>query len=269
MLLNDNDLNRCYKVRTTYMCASMPTRFDREESCLGALFSANSKAIQTRCAFTPHPEPWHIAHTTTNTYVLSSTVDMAATTTCPSGAGHSVSIPWGISEITVPTGCTTQTPHFVVTAPLVKFANIEIHKKISWDMALPATWGNMSTSAFAAIAHSAHVTQDQLGHAIAAYEKEAQAPLWHNLAWGSGLILTGVALTLLVMCKLRSMSRSVRSESSASLQNLQEHFQAQPRNMVSAATAAFTQPAAPTMPSAPPAAIGYNVGHNALTFLKS
>ena len=50
---------------------------------------------------------------------------------------------------------------------------------------------------------------------------------------------------------------------------LQEHFQAQLRNLASAATAAFTQPAAPTVSSAPPAPIGYNVGHNALTFLKS
>ena len=264
ILLNENDLNRCFKVRSTYMCASMPTRFDREESCLGALFAANSQAIHTRCTFVPHPEPWHIAHTTTNTYVLSSTIDMAATTTCPSGASHSISIPWGVTEITVPTGCTTQTPHFVITAPLVKFANVEIHKTISWDMALPATWGNMSGDAFAAIAHSAHVTQAQISKAIEVYEAKATTtPFWHHVAWGGGLVLLGAILATVAICKLRGMSKSLRSATSASKRDLQQEL----RNMQTAASAALAQ-AQITAPSAPPPAIAYNVARNAVAYLK-
>ena len=259
ILLNDNDLDRCYKIRSTYMCASMPTRFDREESCLGSLFSANSKAIQTMCAFTPHPEPWHVAHTSTNTYVLSTIVDMAATTTCPSGASHAVSVPWGVWQITVPTGCTTQTPHFVVTAPLVKFANVEIHKTISWDMELPATWGNFSSSsAFAAIAHSAHVTQDQISHAITAYEESTRTPFWHHLVWAGSLILIGVVITLIAICQFRRLSRAINTASDTTNSDLRHKF----NSMVAAASAP------PVVVSGPPA-IGYNVDRNAVTYFKN
>lgn len=188
VLLNAPDLDACFQVKRTYMCPDMPIRHMRTESCLGALFTANSKAIQKQCTFAPHPEDWHVARIATGKYVLSSLRDTSATTACPGGESYSTHVPWGVYILEVPPGCTTQTPHFSITTALDTFAQVKIHKQLSWDMDVPLSW-NYSSPDFRTIANHAAAAADQAHRAQEELANLSHHPYTPYVAWPTATII--------------------------------------------------------------------------------
>lgn len=202
ILVRDNDLHSCFNVRDTYMCAELPRRLKRDESCLGALFAAHAKAIHAGCAFMEHPEPWHIAKAPKGVYILTTIISMPLTTTCH-GQSYATSVTPGVYRIKVPAGCETQSPHFVISALRDSLATVELVKEVSWDPSMPEAFINSTiVSPWSTIAHDASVKaqeEEEAAHAI-------HPAVSHGIMSIVILILTGVLVFLLIRrfcCNLR------------------------------------------------------------------
>ena len=200
-LVNTADLDSCFKVKQTYMCAELPIRYDREESCLGALFTANADAIQQMCVLAPHPEKWHVAHTRSGTYIVSTTQSFTATTTCPGGHSSTAAIAPGITQITVPPACHTQTPYFGLSTPLTEFASVEVHKQLSWDTHAPLTGdGTQFRLQFRSVASHAAAAAREIRIAKDELQSISGSPWWHH-ALGPAAVLAIVAIIALYVYK--------------------------------------------------------------------
>ncbi len=165
-LLTKADLESCFTVYDTHMCASLPIRLKRESSCLGALFAANAQAINLQCPFETHPNTWHVARPTDDSFIITTAIDISATTHCPNGQSHSLPIKWGVSKVIVPPGCFTQTAHFLLPSTLTRFAEVEVHKELSWDMKIPLSWNYSHSLDLAKFAHQSELTAERLRQAL-------------------------------------------------------------------------------------------------------
>ncbi len=192
-LLSPSDLEGCFRIKDTYLCASLPLLFRREDSCLGSLFAANSKAIQLQCSFRPHPTPWHVARTLGSSFLISTVTDSSITAHCPNGDSTSRPIPWGVSLVYVPAGCHAQTPHFLLPTIVSRFAEVRIQKELDWVMDAPVNWAAGYSPNFTALAHDAVVASHELA-AILQSTAATPVPLWHHFIWiGVLLVLAVVA----------------------------------------------------------------------------
>ena len=223
VLLTVADLDACYRIKDTFMCADLPLRLNRHESCLGSLYAAHSGAIHEHCTFVPHPEPWHVARTGPGTYVWSTTAPTSATTSCPGGASFSTHVPWGVHRVQVPPGCTTLTQHFALSTPLTPFAQVELFKKVDWDMEKPLLMFSNDTDLQDILQHVAAASHNLFNAKVAAQGSGAWGNFWTHISWLTAGCLMGFIIILIAYCKFRQAARSfvVRPEPSV-------HFRAAP-----------------------------------------
>ncbi len=192
-LLNKADLEGCFRIKDTYLCASLPLLFRREDSCLGSLFAANAKAIQDQCSFIPHPTPWHVTRTLASSFLISSVEDSSITAHCPNGDSTSRPLPWGVSLVYVPAGCHAQTPHFLLPTIVSRFAEIRVQKEVDWVMDAPVHWAAGYSPNFTAMTHDAVVASHKLADLLQS-SAAMPVPLWHHFIWVGALIIFAVLL---------------------------------------------------------------------------
>ncbi len=190
-LLSPSDLEGCFRIKDTYLCSSLPLLFRREDSCLGSLFAAHSRAIQLQCTFLPHPTPWHVTRTMGSSFLISTIQDSSITAHCPNGDSTSRPIPWGVSLVYVPAGCHAQTPHFLLPTIISRFAEVKIQKELDWVMDVPVHWAAGYSPNFTALAHDAVVASHQLTDILRS-TAASPVPLWHHFIWVGALIFLGI-----------------------------------------------------------------------------
>lgn len=211
MLISDQELAKCFNVYNTYMCSEAPLFLDREDSCLGALFTANADAIHRHCAFQPHHSPWHISQAYTGNHVLSTAKALSATTACHDGSSKANPLTRGVYLLRVPPGCTTQTESFLVETPYRDFSEVQITKHLTWNMKAPVFWANSSVeqNLQRALNHAAQADQS-LSAARKLLQSTSSSPWWTHASWGSILLLVTTILAAIFFWKYRAVARTLQ-----------------------------------------------------------
>lgn len=212
MVLTQEDLRDCFEVHDNYMCAEQPLLLDREDTCLGALFTANADAIHSHCAFEPHHRTWHIARAGKGAHILTTAKSLTATTTCPDKYSTAVPISQGVFLFRVPPGCTTQTESFSIDTPYEDFATVSMTKSLQWSMEAPVFWTKEgSTSQLQkALNHAAQAGKD-LQSAEKLLKQASQTPWWVNLIWFIILLLCVALLTACFVKRYRTATAQLRA----------------------------------------------------------
>ena len=206
VLISESELANCLRIRDTHMCANLPIRLDREESCLGALFSAHRSAIRSLCRFRPLPEQWHVARAQQGTYVVSSAQPLTLTTTCPAGSSSARHLPAGVYRVQVPPGCTSLSEHFSIAATLARFAEVELFKEVTWDAGEPLQWSaaDLSNELAAVKAHAAH-TSHKMDSVLADLARPSIGGFpWIHFSWASALLVLLLGIAAYCCCRYRT-----------------------------------------------------------------
>lgn len=256
-LLSNADLDRCLRIKDTYMCAALPIRNNRKDSCLGSLYSANSDAIHTQCTFRPHHQSWHVVQEPEQTYIISTTATLPITTSCPAGSSSARSLVWGVFRVQVPAGCTAITPHFSITAPLAAFATAELYKTIHWRMDKPVNT-TLGADQWKTLLHAASINNNN----ALATKKSIQAHLEQNqhfYLYASAVVLTLLLVTISCCYFRNRVSGLAKAYATAALTPAATAIQ------TAAASAAAVMPTAPAFNFITPAQ-GFTPNIPAVTF---
>ena len=260
ILFNPGDLSRCFKVHKTYMCPEFPVRTNRQASCLGSLFTANTGSVKEQCMFGQYRESWHMARASRGEFIFATSVPTSATTSCPQGHSKSVALNPGVFRLTVPPGCTTMTPDVSVTAAYTDFAQVDIHKSLQWTPASYADY-KRNYSAFSDLQqHAAHAAAD-IQRGINMASAAHRTPWWQHAAWGLALLAAIAGVIGFVVCRFRGVAGTIASITSALTADTRPLIRDPPEPVVEYRAAPPTLPgqavitfAAPTLspPKAPP-----------------
>lgn len=214
ILFNKGDLDGCFQAYKTFMCPEFPVRTNRQASCLGSLFTANTADVHTHCRFAPFKETWHMSRAGRGQFVLASATSTSATTSCPQGHSKSVAMKPGIYRLAVPPGCTTMTPHVSVTAAYTDFAQVDVHKTLEWSPARYAAYQRNYSALEEIQRHATHAAAD-IHQGVTMLHDLHRTPWWHHAAWGLALIAAIAAIVLFVVCRFRGVSSTIAALTAA------------------------------------------------------
>ena len=214
ILFNQGDLSNCFRVHKTFMCPEFPVRTNRQASCIGALFTANTDSVKDRCVFISYRETWHMSRASRGTFIFATSTATSATTSCPQGHSRSVPLQPGIYRLSVPPGCTTMTPDVSVTAAYTDFAQVDIRKTLDWSPTQAAAY-KRNLSAFDNLQRHASHAAATIHEGIVLSRSAHQTPWWHHAAWGAALIIAIAVVVGFVVYRFRGVASAIASVTTA------------------------------------------------------
>jgi hypothetical protein len=136
-LLSSSDLQNCNKMGDTYFCKGRNVLLkDLTKTCLGALYLADQKNIQTKCKFTVDGAQEKIFHLDSHTYMVYSLGKISTNEVCPKAKSISaVQISSG-QTIRINPSCYIRTMDHIITADDSKEIEI-LDRWLDWTWTLP------------------------------------------------------------------------------------------------------------------------------------
>ena len=146
-LVSQTDLQACQLFGTSYLCSGRhTTRTDLEETCLGAYYLENWKAVNRLCQFDFIPAKEHVFKMSSNKWIISSPTPFSTTIQC-NKVFSTINLK-ALSIVTVPAGCTMHLKtHKIHPGSSISDTVMEVkHFQWKWD---PSTmFPNFNTKAF-------------------------------------------------------------------------------------------------------------------------
>ena len=146
-LVTETDRQACQIYGTTYLCSGRhTTRTDLDDTCLGAYYLENWKAVNKLCQFDFIPAKEHVYKMSSNKWIISSPTPFSTTIQC-NKVFSTINLK-ALSIVTVPAGCTMHLKtHNIHPGSSISDTSMEVkHFQWKWDPA--QMFPNFNTKAF-------------------------------------------------------------------------------------------------------------------------
>ena len=146
-LVTQTDLQACQVYGTSYLCSGRhTTRTDLEETCLGAYYLENWKAVNKLCQFDFIPAKEHVFKMSSNKWIISSPTPFSTTIQCDK-VFSTINLK-SLSIVTVPAGCSMHLKtHIIHPGSSISDASMEV-KHFQWKWDPTQIFPNFNTKAF-------------------------------------------------------------------------------------------------------------------------
>ena len=146
-LVSQTDLQACQLFGTSYLCSGRhTTRTDLEETCLGAYYLENWKAVNQLCQFDFIPAKEHVFKMSSNKWIISSPTPFSTTIQC-NKVFSTINLK-ALSIVTVPAGCTMHLKtHKIHPGSSISDTVMEV-KHFQWKWDPSQMFPNFNTKAF-------------------------------------------------------------------------------------------------------------------------
>jgi hypothetical protein len=206
-IFSSSDLHSCNKLGETYFCKGRNVLLtDLTKTCLGALYLANPKSIQTRCQFSIGGALEKIFQSDSNTYVVYSLGKINTNHVCPKTKSIlAIQISSG-NSIRISPGCHVRTMDHLITDD--DSEEMEIHSKwLDWTWTLGQLFqqpeNKKVTKAINQLQQriSGKFDTDTLINELQQMTKEAKAKQFNHWDFTIlGAMIGGAVITLLMLC---------------------------------------------------------------------